>query len=612
MHKKKSKSWAHKAILAMAVWSCMACAPFAAEGKIRMFNSTFAPAVTADSTLVVGLNNSREQWFKVLDNLVGRLLKMPEADKRVIDELRQKLDAYKRDPYANTPQEVRDFLKECDLIDVYPRWAVLSIEGPLPGVGDNMNLEGLALAISMDVDLKKLISVTSKKLAEEGENVISFHEVSVGGEKAWQIVPNDSVIAMNLRATNASLHLASLDGKLLLLATSRDTLEKQILLYRKGKGKGNALGDFSAKNGELLHFQVSDIGNMIKESAQLDEMRDLLPRDLAALSSISEEILTGLKTLTADLKVTLSGAVKESIRLKAASEDDAELIRALASTTLIVAKTFASKSPDVPKELADAMKSFHVNGRGDTIEFSCEDVLALLGGTLAPTLSTATRRANTTAVSMKGKNLLVAILAANMEREALGLSNVWPKTEAEENADTAKDPLSGEMHSAAEYFTLLFDVANIKNPARWKPYVSDVDLSVLNGAGVPAIPDGAKKIDAKNCLWCVAANITDAVPSSFPVLISANINPGLLPSKWDGTSDRWERLPIGPANGASKSLFGDKMVVVVRKDGSVECIQEKNLTYQTLFRGESFDLTQNDPPVVYLTPEGIAKPSQGR
>ena len=135
----------------------MACASFAADDKIQMFNSTFAPAVTADSTLVLGVNESKDEWFKVLDTFVGRLLKMPEVDKRAIDEFRQKIDAYKRDPYADTPQEVRDFLDESGLRNIYPRWSVLSFEGPLPSVGDNMNLERLALAISVDIDLERQI-----------------------------------------------------------------------------------------------------------------------------------------------------------------------------------------------------------------------------------------------------------------------------------------------------------------------------------------------------------------------------------------------------------------------------------------------------------------------
>ena len=611
MHK-KNMPLARRAIFAMTVWTCMACASFAADDKIQMFNSTFAPAVTADSTLVLGVNESKDEWFKVLDTFVGRLLKMPEVDKRAIDEFRQKIDAYKRDPYADTPQEVRDFLDESGLRNIYPRWSVLSFEGPLPSVGDNMNLERLALAISVDIDLERLISVVNKKLAEEGENIFSFREISVEGEKAWQIVPNESSIEMNMRAANVSLHLTSLDGKLLLVAASRNTLEKQIRLYRKGKGRDDAVDGFSATRGELLHFHVSEIGNLIKISAPLDEMRDLPPDDLSEISSIIEEILTGLRTLTADIKVTPNGALKVSLRLKAASEADADLIRALTGSILVIARALAARSPNTPKEVMNVMKDIHAGGSGDTIELSCADVMSILEGTLVPALSSAMLKANTSAISMKGRNLFVAITAANIEREALGLGNVWPKTQTEVGADTAKDPLSGAVRSAAEYFTLLFDVAHIRTPAQWRPYVSGADLSVLSGAGVPAIPNDAKKIDATNCLWCVAADITDETPDCIPVLISANFNPELLLSKWDGSSNRRKRLPIGPAHGAARSLFGDKMVVVVRKGGSVECIKAKNLTYETLYHGQSFDLTNVKMPVVYLTPNGIAKPAANR
>ena len=613
MHQ-KINSLVRRATFALTVWSGLACAPFIADGKIRMFDPAFAPAVTADSTLALGINHARDQWFKVVDNLVGRLLKMPEVDKKMIDELRQKIDAYKRDPYADAPQEVRDFLKECDLLDVYPRWAVLSVEGPLPGAGDNMNLEGVALAVSVDVNLRKLISAVRKKLTEEGENIISFQEVSIGGEKAWQIVPTDSALAMNMKMANVSPHLASLDGKLLLLTASRRALEKQILLYRKGKGKGkdDALCGFSASHGELLHFQVSGLGNIIKGSAPLDDMCDSLPNGFEALSTIGEEILKGLQTLTADIKVSMSGALKVNLRLKAASEADAELIRAVVGSTLVISRAFAARSPDVPKEIVNVMKDIRVGGSGDIIELSCTDVMSILEGTMFPALSSAMQAAKTAGISMKGRNLFVAIIAANTEREALGLGNVWPKTQPDAGADTAKDPLSGAVSSAADYFTLLFDVANIKTPAQWKPYVSGVDLSVISDAGGSAIPNGVKKIDGKDCLWCVAANVTDEIPDCIPVLISANFNPELLPSKWDGFSNRRKLLPIGPAHGAARSLFGDKEIVVVRKGGAVARIKAKDLTYSTLYGGQAFDLTHAETPIVYLTPKGIAKPAARR
>jgi hypothetical protein len=47
----------------------------------------------------------------------------------------------------------------------------------------------------------------------------------------------------------------------------------------------------------------------------------------------------------------------------------------------------------------------------------------------------------------------------------------------------------------------------------------------------------------------------------------------------------------------------------VRKGGSVQIIKDKALTYATLYCGRSFDLTNAETPVVYLTPKGIAQPA---
>lgn len=237
----KNMPLAQKAFLAMTALSCMACVTFAADGKIKTSDSTFAPAVTTDSTLVLGVNFSRQQLFKIADDIVSRMLKMPEADKRSIDEVRRKIDAFKRDPLEEAPKDVCDALEECGLRNVYPRWAVLSLEGPLQIVDDSLTLDQMALAISADMDLGKTISVIQKKMAEMGGDSASFQEISVGNEKAWQIVPKDSDVAMKMRSANVNPHLASLDGKLLLLAMSRNILESRFACTARGKAKEIAM-----------------------------------------------------------------------------------------------------------------------------------------------------------------------------------------------------------------------------------------------------------------------------------------------------------------------------------------------------------------------------------
>lgn len=48
--------------------------------------------------------------------------------------------------------------------------------------------------------------------------------------------------------------------------------------------------------------------------------------------------------------------------------------------------------------------------------------------------------------------------------------------------------------------------------------------------------------------------------------------------------------------------------MIVRKSGSLQIIADKDLTYETLYDGKSFDLTKTGTPIVYLTPKGVAIP----
>ena len=574
-------------MFSMTVWSCMACAAFAADVKVKgnASDSAFAPAVTDGSTLVLGVNFTRELSFKIAENVLGQMRQMPGADKQLIENIQQRIEALKRDPWADAPTEVREFLKKNNLLDVYPRWGVLSMEGPLR-VGDTPDLGQMALAIAMDVDLARLISAVRKTMEEIDDDDISFREISVEGEKAWRIVPNDSDLASKMRAMNAKPCLASLDGKLLLVAMSRPVLERQIRLYRKGTSKGDALCGFSAADGELLHINVSGIGDVIQGATPPDALRSTDQGIMAEIAPIIEEIIFGLKSLSADIKVAKEGAVGLTIRLKAGLEDDAELIRTLTGAVLAVAKTFASRSPDVPKEVSGALKGLHIGGLENTIELRCDDVLSILAGSMLPAIVSAQLSANMAAKATMGRNVFISIIQTNTEREAVGLTSIWPRTHAPNSDD--KDDIAGRTYQkSTDYFSDLCDKSNYGTD-KWSPYVSGCDLNAFG-----------KDFD----LWHVAANVTDEMPDCIPVLISANFNPALLPSKWDGSSDDLKRLPVG-----SNGVWGDKAIVIIRKGGAARVIKAKDLTYETLY-GEAFDLTDAEPPVVYLTPKGIAVPA---
>lgn len=224
-------------------------------------------------------------------------------------------------------------------------------------------------------------------------------------------------------------------------------------------------------------------------------------------------------------------------------------------------------------------------------------ILGILMGALFPVISSAMIKANLSACGMRGRNLFVAITAANTEREALGLGNVWPKTKADDGADTSKDPLAGAVSSASDYFTYLFDMAKITDSANWKPYVSGVDISVLNGASVPAIPNGATRIDGKNCLWCVAANVTDELPDVYPVLFSRNIPLSTLKTyekTYDGGN---EEFSLGKTAGAKYDTpFSNKAYVLIRKGGGIITQTAKYALTSVVFNKQPYTIDADPAP----------------
>ena len=129
-------------------------------------------------------------------------------------------------------------------------------------------------------------------------------------------------------------------------------------------------------------------------------------------------------------------------------------------------------------------------------------ILGILMGALFPAISSAMFNANTAAMAMRGRNLFVAITQANTDREAAGLSKVWPSDETEGLDDDDKQLIGST--SSTDFFKYLFDFENKGDAASWKPYV-EVDIGVLSGSGVPGAAGTSLKQD--NVAWLVATNV---------------------------------------------------------------------------------------------------------
>ena len=215
-------------------------------------------------------------------------------------------------------------------------------------------------------------------------------------------------------------------------------------------------------------------------------------------------------------------------------------------------------------------------------------ILGILMGALFPAITAAMLSANTSAMSMRGRNLFVGITQANTEREAAGLTSVWPKSTEQQSDDT--DDIAGMPFSdSATYFQELFNISEYGNDS-WSPYVTGVDISVLSGSGVPAFAGGSQ-LKGDNVAWSVAKGVTDEMEDVIPVLVSRNADVTKLPASsgsHDMSTDKQE-VKMGKANnGESDTPFGNKAFIVIRKGGAASVIKAKYSKLYLVYNRQSF------------------------
>jgi prepilin-type N-terminal cleavage/methylation domain-containing protein len=236
-------------------------------------------------------------------------------------------------------------------------------------------------------------------------------------------------------------------------------------------------------------------------------------------------------------------------------------------------------------------------------------ILGILSAALFPAIGNAMMQANMTAVGTRGKDVFVALIGANTEREPLGLGNVWPKTALEAGTTPGANPDISErtFTTSSEYFYELLDGQNMGQEA-WSPYVSGLDYSKLAGAGVPA-KSGTGVLTDQNNMWCIGANVRDEMEDIIPILVTRNFDcTHLYRDLTDGTSS--ERIQSW-VSGTYNSPFKNKAFVMIRKGGAIFKARDKYVTVKTIYQGQSFrtSVTGGTAPVfTYLGPGGLQAP----
>jgi hypothetical protein len=231
-------------------------------------------------------------------------------------------------------------------------------------------------------------------------------------------------------------------------------------------------------------------------------------------------------------------------------------------------------------------------------------LLGLLISVLFPAASGSQLYSSSTSIGSQGKDIYVAISAANTEREPLGLGSVWPKS----NPPTNNVVDIGQMNftNSTDYFTALYDGDNFGTDQH-NPYVRGFDYSKLAGAGVPAC-SGKGRLKPENNMWTIAKNVREDMEEIIPVLVTRNLAAESLVADLPTMSNR--RLCFDEE---WKTPFGKKRVVIISKGGGMFTMRGRYVRLDVLYGNQTFMTTipgSQAPCLSYLTPNKEVIPSE--
>ena len=303
-----------------------------------------------------------------------------EFDQQQIDKIQaaafgEKGEALTKKAWEEAPKEVAEIIKAAGLDNAKARWGAFSVGAP--ALEKDMELKEVpevAAAIAVDIDIEKVVATIREQQQKDDDDDVQLVDTTVAGVKAWKVVDKDGELAK----AKAEPCFTALDGKLFLVASSLAALEKQVVLYRDGKGASAAFAGFALADGDLLRLSVKDIGALIRKSVPKPEESLKL---LAAFVPNGDKMILGLGTLDVTATAAADNGVTLKLLLGAASEKDADQLRTLAKTSLIPLtlqlKKSAKKDASVKRTLA-LVEGLKIAGPEGTFEAD----LAIPGDTL--------------------------------------------------------------------------------------------------------------------------------------------------------------------------------------------------------------------------------------
>ena len=267
------------------------------------------------------------------------------------------------DNLKQMPAEMKDAVKELELDKNKCKWAILTV-GDVSGAVKG-EVPDIALAFDTTVNLDKAVAIYEKKLKDnKNADMPEFKKETVASVSAYSINSKDFKVGEKAVVP----FVASLDGKLVVVTSSKAVLEKQIALYRDGKGASADFGAFALGANDVIRIKTVKVGENVKKSIPDQEML----KGLNELLPDGEKLVLGLGSVDLALSASADGKdIKLDLAVETASDADATKLATLVQSSMAPLTMMVKDAKDDGAKLAaGVLKSLKVEGKGKVASLS--------------------------------------------------------------------------------------------------------------------------------------------------------------------------------------------------------------------------------------------------
>ena len=234
-----------------------------------------------------------------------------------------KLNDYKA-ALEKMPADAKDLFNELGLDKVETQWVVVTVGGEI----SMDKIPDVAVAAATTLDLDKVVAAAEK----EKDKKVEFKKKDIAGVTAYEIVEKGEKVVPCV---------ASLDGKLFIGASSSAILEKQIALYRDGKGASADFASFKLGGNDILRAKSVKVGEAVKKALPDPDML----KEVNAMIPDGDKLVLGLGAV--ELAATSDGKdIKLDLSVETAADADAEKLVTAAKGGLMMATAAAKQEAE--------------------------------------------------------------------------------------------------------------------------------------------------------------------------------------------------------------------------------------------------------------------------